>query len=105
MRVVQKIKKFFSRLFLKKRKRRTFVEYKVFELHAKVAGLEKKLALAQQDIGELSSLVNKMSKVQYDLANSYNSMIGEVYGSFEKDLTQASTGMLLFGIGPDDDDA
>ena len=41
---------------------------------------------------------------QYDLANSYNSMIGEMYGSIDSDLTQASTGMLLFGITPDDDD-
>ena len=94
----------FSGLFSKRRKRKNFVEYKVFELHAKVFNLEKKLSLAEQNISELSSLVNKMSKVQYDLANSYNSMIGEMYGSIDSDLTQASTGMLLFGITPDDDD-
>lgn len=80
------------------------LETKMYDLHARVFSLERKLSNTQETIRDLSDLVSKISKVQYDLANSYNSMIGEMYGSLDSDLTQASTGMLLFGIAPDDDD-
>ena len=105
MKTLQKIKAFISRLFSKKKKK-DFLEIRVFELHARVFSLEKKLAISEQNIAELSSLVNKMSKVQYDLATSYNSMVGEIYESFdfEKGDTQLTTGMVLFGMPTDDDD-
>ena len=104
MKTIQKIKAFFSRLFVKDRKKEELYKAKVFELHARVFALEKKLDQTNQIISELSSIVNKMSKVQHDLAASYNSMVGEIYNTYESDLTSAATGMLLFGLPTDDDD-
>ena len=76
----------------------------MYDLHARVFSLERKLSNTQETIRDLSDLVSKISKVQYDLANSYNSMAGEIYGSYEKDLSPTQAGMILFGLDTDDDD-
>ena len=104
VKAIQKIKLFFSSFFKKSRRKEDLYKAKVFELHARVFALEKKLDQTNQTISELSTIVNKMSKVQYELANSYNSMVGELYNSYESDLTSSATGMLLFGLPTDDDD-
>lgn len=92
------------RIFSGQKSKRQFHEARLLELHTRVFALEKKLAVADSTIRELSGLVNKISKVQFDLANSYNDMVGEIYTTFEKEASQTHASMLLFGITPDDDD-
>ena len=106
MKIIQKIKHFLSGLLSKKKTKKDFLQARVLELHTRVFSLEKKLMNAEQNISELSNLVNKMSKVQYDLATSYNSMVGEIYESFEleNNSSQGSAGMTLWAMPLNDDD-
>ena len=80
------------------------MEEKIYDLHGRVFSLEQKLQSSRDSIKELTELINKISKVQYDLANSYNSMAGDLYNAFEKDAIQSQADMILFSLDDDDDD-
>jgi predicted nucleic acid-binding Zn-ribbon protein len=105
LKLFYKIKFFVTSFFLKSKSKNIVpLKVKIYDLHGRVFSLEQKLQSARDDIKELTDLINKISKVQYDLANSYNNMAGDLYSAFEKEVIQSQTGMILFGLDDDDDD-
>lgn len=75
----------------------------VKNLHSRVFVLEKRYEIIDNQIVELSDLVNKISRLQLELTTDYNTLITEFYGSSPSGYSSDSS-KIIFSFGEDDDD-
>ena len=104
MSLYKKIKGFFYSLFASnKTKKIDILQARVFELHSRVFSLEQKLQKTNETLKEMSAIVSNLSKLQFELTTSYNTMVSDIY-SLEDISSIDKTSSLMFSFGARDDD-
>ena len=106
MSLYKKIKGFFYSFFASsKTKKIDMLQSRTFELHSRVFSLEQKLQKTNETLKEMSGIISNLSKLQFELTTSYNTMVSDIYSLEDiSSIDKASSLMFSFGARDDDDD-